>query len=128
MSNVMGRPTHYTNELADKICDAIASSTKGTKKICNENSEFPNQETMFKWLAKHDYFNQQYVRAKQKQVEPLVDSMLDIVEEDADVQRAKLKVDTYKWLACKLVPKLYGQKKDEDNQSESLIEKLIDKL
>lgn len=33
-----GRPTKYTEELGGEICTVIASSSKGLKTLCQENS------------------------------------------------------------------------------------------
>lgn len=49
----------------------------------------------------------------------MVNAEGDIVFNSQAVQRAKLKIDTRKWLACKLVPKVYGI------QPVSLEEKLL---
>lgn len=32
-----GRPSKFTQELADKICETIATSSKGLRAICAEN-------------------------------------------------------------------------------------------
>lgn len=119
-----GRPTRYTLALAKEICDAIATSPKGVGKLCIENPNWPNKDTIFTWLKDHKDFSDQYARAKQVQVECVVDELLEIADDDTKdciidaegeivfnsqaVQRARLRIDTRKWLACKLVPKVYG--------------------
>lgn len=123
-----GRPSTYTAELAEEICTTIASSTSGTKRLCIERPHWPSQDTIFTWLKNYSEFSEQYARAKVCQVEALVDEMLDIADDSsldtsvdengksvcnsAAVSRAKLKIDTRKWLACKLVPRVYGNKVD----------------
>lgn len=119
-----GRPPRYTLTLAKEICDAIASSPKGIARLCIENPHWPNKDTIFTWLKDNKDFSDQYVRAKQVQVECVVDELLEIADDDSKdciidaegevvfnsqaVQRARLRIDTRKWLACKLVPKVYG--------------------
>lgn len=89
-------------------------------------------------------FSNQYAIAKQLQVECVVDELLDIADDsskdqiiDAEgqlhfnsqaVQRARLRINTRKWLACKLVPKVYGTFKHENITNLSVVEKLIDDL
>jgi hypothetical protein len=67
-----------------------------------------------------------YARAKQRQVELLVDEIITISDDSSEddsvdldgnmfvnnvrVTRAKLRIDTRKWLAAKLAPRLYGDK------------------
>ena len=108
----IGRPTAYTPQLAEEICDAIACSSKGIKRLCREHENWPSSFTLFKWLRDNEEFSHQYARAKIAQITVIVDEMLDIAFEAKDVNRARLEIDTRKWLACKLMPKVYGNKVD----------------
>lgn len=128
-----GRPTKYNLKLGQEICDAIASSSKGTKKLCAEHSHWPCQDTLFTWLRTYPEFSEQYAQAKVCQIELLVDEILEISDDASQdqhvnelgalvsnppaINRARLKVDTRKWLACKLVPKVYGNKIDIESNS-----------
>ena len=121
-----GRPSTYSAELAKEICDTISSSSKGTKTLCKENPHWPSQATLFTWLKNHEEFSEQYARSKQAQIELLVDEILEIADDSSNdcvvneqgipvfsnavLTRAKLQIDTRKWLACKLLPKVYGNK------------------
>ncbi len=121
-----GRPSTYSAELAKEICDTISSSSKGTKTLCKENPHWPSQATLFTWLKNNEEFSEQYARSKQAQIEFLVDEILEIADDSSKdcmvneqgvsvfsntvVTRAKLQIDTRKWLACKLLPKVYGNK------------------
>lgn len=143
-TSAKGRPTKYTNILAEEICTAIASSSKGIKVLCQEHPNWPNKDTIFTWLKDNKDFSDRYARAKQAQIECVVDELLDIADDVSNdqlidsegqphfnsqaVQRARLRIDTRKWLACKLVPKVYGSCMPENVRDLSLIEKLIDDL
>lgn len=136
-----GRPTDYTDKLADEICDVISCSNKGIKKLCEANENWPHPDTIFLWLKTHKYFSDQYVRAKQLQIEVFIDEILEISDDNTHdyistsdgkkvidhehVQRARLRIDTRKWLASKLVPKVYGERTPENNdlEKDSFIEK-----
>lgn len=107
-----GRPTDYTPALAEEICNAVACASKGVKKLCEDNKHWPSSFTVFNWLRNNEEFSHQYARAKMVQIAILVDEMLDIAADADDVNRARLEIDTRKWLACKLVPKVYGNKID----------------
>ncbi|HBD7397091.1 hypothetical protein [Legionella longbeachae] len=127
-NSTVGRPTKYNDKLAKEICDKIASSSKGTKKLCAEHPHWPSQDTLFTWLKAYPEFSEQYALAKVSQIELLVDEILEISDDASQDQyvneqgvlvsnpqaiyRARLKVDTRKWLASKLVPKVYGNKID----------------
>lgn len=119
-----GRPTIYSTKLAEEICNKIASTSSGLKTLCAENPHWPNKDTIFSWLKNNNDFSDQYARAKRSQIECVVDELLEIADNDSNdsmvngdgqiiinsqaVQRARLRIDTRKWLACKLVPKVYG--------------------
>lgn len=138
-NSTVGRPTRYTNKLAKEICDKIASSSKGTKKLCAEHAHWPCQDTLFTWLKRYPEFSEQYAQAKICQIELLVDEIMEISDDASQdqyvnelgvlvpnspaINRARLKVDTRKWLASKLVPKVYGNKIDiqgDNSMSEEL--------
>lgn len=119
-----GRPTDYTQELANEICDAIATESLSLKKLCDLNSHWPEPRSIYRWLNRYPEFSQMYASAKRSQVTPLVDEILEIsddsrndtyLDEDDNIltdhdhiNRTRLRVDTRKWIAAKLVPRLYG--------------------
>lgn len=140
----IGRPTIYTQELANEICAKIASNGKGVKLLCAENPHWPNKDTIFVWLKNYSDFSDQYVQAKRCQVETFIDEILEIADDSTHdnyvteqgkvtcnneyIARSRLRIDTRKWLASKLVPKIYGTGKNNTVIHSSLIEKLIDDL
>jgi hypothetical protein len=120
----MGRPTIFTPELADQICELIAQG-KSLRYICSDDG-FPGTSTVFRWLAENEAFRDQYARAREAQADALADEILDIADETANdwitdgngvdrvnaeaIARSRLRVDTRKWIASKLKPKRYGEK------------------
>lgn len=130
----MARPTKYTNELADKICDAIASSNRGLSHICEEDG-MPGRSTIHRWLTENESFRDKYTRAREDQADFLADELLKIADEELkttteysggegsgvttqdNVQRSRLMIETRKWMAMKLKPKKYGDKLDVEVQN-----------
>ena len=108
----MGRPTDFTSELADAICERLADG-ESLRSICSGDT-LPHKATVFRWLAKNADFRDQYTRAREVQADSLVDDIIDIADADVteavEVQQARLRVDARKWLAGKLRPKVYGDK------------------
>lgn len=106
----MARPTEYTQEKADKIC-ALITEGKTIRFICNEE-DMPAVETFYRWLRTFPEFQEQYAHAKQDQADALVEEILDIADmaDTQDVQVARLRVDTRKWVASKMKAKKYGDK------------------
>lgn len=103
-----GRPSIFSEELADEICERIADG-ESLRSICRDD-EMPSKATVFRWLAEKQDFQDQYTRAREAQADSLVDDMLDIADgkkallegSDPDVQRDRLAVETRKWIAGKL--------------------------
>jgi hypothetical protein len=122
----------YTPELFEKICEEIATSSKSTRSICVANGI--TSQAMYRWLEQDAELRDKYVRAKEEQVEFMVDEMLEIADdgtndymtiekgdkqynvEDREVtNRSRLRIDTRKFIASKLKPKKYGDKLDVEH-------------
>jgi len=114
MANV-GRPTKYTEELADYICEGIASGDS-LMDLLERRKDAPAYETVMRWLRedKHDGFRVKYARAREDQGDWYADRIADIAracENPVDrtkVEGARVSIDGYKWLAGKRKPKVYG--------------------
>jgi len=125
----IGRPSDYTPEIALAICDRIASG-ESLRTICTAH-EMPDKATVFRWLAAHEAFRDQYARAREAQADALAEEILDIADETSGdfiekqlgdegstvqivdhehISRSKLRVDARKWLTGKLAPKKYGDR------------------
>ena len=113
-----GRPSRYTAEIADEICERLASG-ESLRSICR-NDHMPGQTTVFRWLSENTEFWEQYARAREAQAECLADELVEIADEVQDtddmvkVQAAKLRIDTRKWAASKLKPSRYGDRPDHN--------------
>jgi hypothetical protein len=124
--NPNGRPSLYTDELAKEICNAIRKTSKGLKTLCKENEHWPDDSTIRDWIMDKESFASLYARAKMQQADFMVEELMDISDdgrndyyEDKDgnlkyagehVQRSRLRVDTRKWVAAKLAPKVYSER------------------
>ena len=109
----MGRPSIFTQALADLICERIAEG-ESLRKICS-GDEMPARTTVKRWIVEDKAFQAQYARAREERADYYVDRMLDEAESseglDAPGVAAKrLIVDTLKWTASKLDAKKYGDK------------------
>lgn len=125
-----GRPTTYTQELADKICEGITLGYS-VRTVCKPD-EMPAISTFYRWLREHDEFQKQYARATEERTEAMAEDILDIADDGTNdwttktnkdgseydvvnsdvIQRSRLRVDTRKWLMAKMKPKKYGDKID----------------
>lgn len=59
-----GRPTKYSSKLAEDICNSIAISSKGVKRLCRDNLYWPSHDTVYRWLVINKDFSDLYARAK----------------------------------------------------------------
>ncbi len=101
-----GRPSEYTQEIADVICERIAEGDS-LRTICL-GDDMPNRATVFRWLGKYAEFSDQYARARDAQADAYADDVVYIADTEKDPQLARVRVDARKWTASKLKPKKYG--------------------
>lgn len=133
-----GRPTTYSQETADILCEHIAMGYS-LRKVCEQDG-MPVMSTIFKWIREHEDFSKQYARATEERTEAMAEDILDIADNgtndvklvedkngnerevvDNDViQRSRLRVDTRKWLMAKMKPKKYGDKIDMTSGGEKI--------
>lgn len=114
-----GRPTDYTKDMADKICEKIANG-RSLRSICAEDG-MPPMKTIYRWLEANEEFRHQYARAREKQADYFAEEIIEIADsaeaESAAVSKAKLQIDARKWAASKIAPKKYGDKQEIDVKS-----------
>jgi hypothetical protein len=145
LKNKGGRPLEYTQEMGDYICELVSSHGYGLMKLCKLYPELPDKVTINRWRYRVQEFRIQYAQAKIIQADILAEECLEIADDDSNdtklthegdevcntefIARSRLRVDTRKWLASKLLPKQYGQQAEEQKgDNKSVIELLIDKL
>ena len=107
-----GRPTTYNRKIADCILDRIVQG-ESVRGICRDD-DMPNAGTVFRWLARHEEFSQQYARAKEESAEADQDRLDEIAEKvldgELEPQAARVAADIIKWSASKKRPKKYGDR------------------
>jgi methionine synthase II (cobalamin-independent) len=104
----MARPSDFTQEMADHICERLAEG-ESLRSICVDEM-FPGKSTVFRWLASNKDFRDQYARARETQADAIADEILNIADDAEDAAKARVQIDARKWLAGKLRPKVYGDK------------------
>ncbi len=94
----------------------------------------PGKSTIFRWLAKHAEFRDQYARACEARTEAHADEILAIADDGSNdwmqknhgdtivwvengeaIRRSQLRIDSRKWLMSKLSPKKYGDKVTQEH-------------
>ncbi|AIX74670.1 MAG: DNA packaging protein [Mixta calida] len=131
--NKGGRPSDYTDELAEIICLRLAEG-ESLRSVCRDDG-MPSKQAVLRWLARNEKFRAQYVRAKEEGAEAIAEELFDIADDGSNdwmekldkdgepigwqlngehVQRSKLRIDTRKWYLSKILPKKYGDRIQHD--------------
>lgn len=107
-----GRPSIYTEALADEICERLACG-ESLRRICSEPG-MPDKATVIRWLAKNASFRTSYTHARAVQADVWADEIHDLAKSEpqrnrltgcydlASVRHIRNQVATLQWLAHKL--------------------------
>jgi len=122
----IGAPSYkWTEEIEAEIFDRIAKG-QAVRNICKDDW-LPTWPTVNKRLREDPAFLARYASAREDQADAIFEECLIIADsQEGDVvtvnglkttnhdfiARAKLRIDTRKWMAGKLRPKVYGDKLD----------------
>ena len=132
--NAQGRPTVYTEELADTILSRMENG-EALRWICRDES-MPDERTVRRWATDNrEGFSPRYARAREMQAARWAEEILEIADDGTGdtwrddegnvhtnydvIQRSKLRVDTRRWLLSKLLPKQFGDKLEISGSEES---------
>ena len=116
-----GRPSLYTEEIADEICQRIAAGESIVSIAASPH--MPADSTIELWgetdSEDRPGFVGKYARARERCLRRLADEALVIADkpclfngipDNALVQQARLQIDTRKWYLSKLLPRQFGDK------------------
>ncbi len=74
----------------------------------------PHVGTVMRWIADNSALREQYARAREMQGEIWAHEIIEISDDapaaTEEVAKAKLRVDTRKWLMSRILPKKYGDR------------------
>lgn len=129
-----GRPTDYTPEIAEAICEHIANG-RSLVTYCKENDV--SYVTVMRWLNAKEEFRNNYTRAREDQANFLAEEILRISDDGLNdtytdregnvvvnqdvIARSRLRVDSRKWYASKMLPKKYGEKIQTEHSGEMTV-------
>jgi len=115
----------YTIEAKEKIQDNIIEEMingNSLNAICKLKG-YPEQKTIYNWLNKDTQFLQKYTHAREQQalfyaekIENTITNLKASAEKSRELTDiARLEIDSYKWIASKLLPKVYGTNNNTTN-------------
>ena len=124
------------------VCEQISCSTDSIGRVLQngwEGQTLPRYSTFMLWLEESPVFSERYAKAKQAQAEYMVSELLEIADDGRNdwierndpsnpgyrvngehINRSRLRVDTRKWVAAKLMPKVYGEKLETTHKFDNL--------
>jgi len=114
----MGRPSSYSEEIADKIVDRLMEAS--IRKVCEEEG-MPDRNTVNRWMLIHPEFAAKCARAREIRAAAYVEETIEIADQPAPtnafgsvdggaVQDKKVKIAARQWYAEKIDPRRFGQK------------------
>lgn len=124
----------YTEAIAQEICERIALG-ESLNSIC-KSKHLPAESTVRLWVINEisPEFTARYALARQMQFDRWADEILDIADNSTNdwmirqvkdgedcvvvnsehINRSRLRVDSRKWLLCKMVPKVFGDRLQQE--------------
>jgi hypothetical protein len=103
-----GRPTKYTAELGQSLCEWIAGG-QSLRSWCKAEEYRPDAVTVLRWLREHEELRIQYTQAREDQADGLSDEVMDLArQEKEDPRAAKARADILLAVQARLAPKRYG--------------------
>lgn len=105
-----GRPTKYTVELGERLCEQLAEGELAIE-VCKA-TEMPCFSTIMYWRRAHPEFAELYHQARMMQAQALAERAVmsgrRATAEDASAARVRFDAD--RWLAGRIDPLNYGQR------------------
>ena len=101
-------------EIQEKLLAEIQTG-RSLRQVCTDEG-MPHFTTVLRWVAADGQFASKYARARTAQADTLFDRM-EAVEEAVsagtmDSHAARVVLDSMRWRASKLAPKVYGDRLD----------------
>lgn len=86
----MGRPSSYTDEIADEICKRLAAGEALTD-MCANDPRFPHRTTVARWVRENAAFATEYARARDMAGDAEFDKHAEVIR---DLAEGKIEPDT----------------------------------
>ena len=137
----------FSNELFAEICRRMANDGQTLRQICRSEG-MPDRSTFYDWVDADPKLADLYARARDRLIEYWSDDTIEISDDSTNdymkrkastgggrsdidgeleqelvpnhenINRARLRVDTRKWLMAKLMPRKYGDQLKIDQKTE----------
>jgi hypothetical protein len=106
-----GRQQIYTPELAEKVLEHVADGGFVSQL---QAKGLPSATTIAKWVNEREDFALLFARAREQRAEVFADQIVEIADSKGDPQAIRNRVDARKFVAMKLLPRVYGDRQTVD--------------
>jgi hypothetical protein len=112
-------PREYSDEekraIVERVCEKVAEGGVGNTFKAASEAEGIGRRTLFRWVHENKALRELYQSARIWQAHSTAEDAIDLADtaiggKDGNVDKVRLQVDTRKWYASKIAPKLYGDK------------------
>lgn len=105
-----GRPSSYTQDVADAFCERLEAG-RSMRDICENDADMPPWATIWRWHEGNDNFRARYARARERQAHAIADQAIgEATKPGGDPADKRLAFDARRWFAGKVAPKHFGDK------------------
>lgn len=125
----MGGKSAYSKEVADAICEAVATQTRPLEEILKDGN-FPRLKTILEWRRNYPYFHESFKRAKEAQSELYAEQTIQIADkkhvyydqagnervDSGSVAWQAVQIKARQWYASKLFSRQFGSQASEQTQ------------
>lgn len=129
-SKSRGRPTRYTQKIINEICTRIEAGE--SLRTITKSEHLPHTDTIRRWLGKYDGFCVQYARARESQADTIYEEIQEIERKvevkEIDPNAGRVLIDSKKWRAGKMKPKVYGDWQRIDHGVTASLEDALEKI
>lgn len=109
----VGRPSLFSDKLASVILSEMANNDVSLRQICSRPG-MPHRNTVNRWLATNPDFATKYAHAREGQADVVFERMGELEQQvllgKVDPKAARVVLESRRWRAEKLKPKVYGQR------------------
>lgn len=126
-SGKLGRPSKYTPEIAEEICERLMEG-ESLRAICR-GDDMPHYITVLRWMERDEAFATKCAHARVIQADAIHDDIADIEDRTLigqiapDVARVVL--SSKQWRAAKLAPKKYSERHQLEHGVSETLEDLL---
>lgn len=122
------RPTQYTPQLGERLLERMANGVTATE-ICRDPT-MPTWGVLKRWERDYPDFGRRYETARRQCCEYMTDEIITIADNAANdyiqrstgglvfnregFERSRLRIDSRKWTASKVLRHVYGDKSEVD--------------